>query len=214
MLTGSGAHRLDQSLGLGRLLRAGQVLGTATVGARLSQVTVTYGTAYMTLDEAFLAKLRSLEVSGAPFGSGWYYSRSPLAFAFTGLHGVAALDLSAGAIESADGLRLTQAGGEGLNEVALLGISMDLRSKSAIADIRAQPSGFGETAAFAALQIPVVHLNPFTGVISIPNSPATVSPSLASLLNQTFAESRRLPPVFAAGEPLGQIAFMAGTHGR
>ena len=43
---------------------------------------------------------------------------------------------------------------------------------------------------------------------------ATVSPSLASLLNQTFAESRRLPPVFAAGEPLGQIAFMAGTHGR
>lgn len=214
VLTGNGARRLDRSLGLGDLVRAGDVLGTATAGARLARVTVTYGTAFLTLDEAFVGKLRSLEVSGAPFGSGWYYSKTPLAFAFTELHGTAALDLSAGGVESADGLRLTQAGGEGLNEVALLGIALDFASKSIAAEIKAQPSGAGEATVFATLQIPVFHKNAFTGVISTADTDATVSPYLAGLLNQTFAESRHLPPVFAAGEPLGRLAFMAGTHGK
>lgn len=222
VLTAGGARRLDQGLGLGGLLGAGDVLGTATAGARLSQVTVTYGTAYLGFAQVFADKLKELDVAGEPLGGGWYYSKSPLTVALAGLQGVAALDLASGELESADGIRLFQGevrGGEvqptpGAPEIVLQGVSIDLAAGTVAADIRAQPSGAGEVTAFAALQIPVFHKNAFTGVLSIPNSPLTLSPYLAELLNRTFAEARGRPALFAAGEPLGQVAFMAGTKGQ
>ena len=113
VLTGSGARRLDDSLALPGLLGAGDVLGTASAGIRFEQLTVTYGTAYLGLEEAFGAKLRSLAVEVEPGGAGWYFSRTPLSLALTDMHGSAALDFSAGSLVSPDGLRLVQAASAG-----------------------------------------------------------------------------------------------------
>jgi len=213
VLTGSGARRLDHSLALPGLLGVDDVLGTAIAGIRFEQLTVPYGTAYLTLEESFLDKLRSLAVAVEPSGAGWYFSRSPLTLAFTGMQGSAALDLSAGSIASADGLRLFQAGRKGPYELMLSGISLDFATGALAAAIRGMSGDTAPSGPVASLQIPVFHKNAFTGVLSAPNSPAAVSPGLASLLNATFAAAAQ-PPPFAAGEALGQVAFAVGTHGK
>lgn len=222
VLTSEGARRIEQDLGLGGLLGKVRTLGILNAGARRSEVSVTHGTAYLGLDEGFAAKLRGLEVGGEPLGASWAFTKTPLTVALTKLHGVLALDLASGEIESADGLRLFQGkvvGGDiepvaGAPEVTVQAVAVDLAAKALTAEIKAQPSGGGETTVFATVQIPVFHKNAFTGEISIPNSPLTLSPPLAELLNRTFAEPRGLPPAFAAGEPFGFLAFGARTKGR
>jgi hypothetical protein len=223
VLTDTAAHRLDRDLGLDGLLDAGDVLGTVNAGARFSQVTVTDGSAYLGLDAAFMAKLTSLAVGGGPLNREPPFSRSPLAVGFGQLHGVLALDLATGELESAEGMRLYQGvlvGGEVYEsstpgpEITLQKLAVDIAAKTVAAELQAQPSGAAETTVFASLQIPVFHKNAYTGEISIPDSPLTLSPSLAGLLNRTFAEPRGRPPVFAAGEALGFLAFGARTHGR
>jgi hypothetical protein len=221
VLTQDGVRRIEQNLGLGGLLGKDRTLGILNAGARRSQVTVTRGTAYLSLDESFAAKLRTLTVGGEPLGAGWTFTRAPLSVALTKLHGALALDLSSGTIESADGLRVFQGelrGGEiepvaGAPEVTLRSVSIDLAAGAVAAEIRAQPSGAANTTMAAAVQISTFHRNAFTGEISIPNSPLTLSPPLAELLNQTFVEPRGLPPAFAAGEPFGFLAFSARTTG-
>jgi hypothetical protein len=213
VLTGSGARRLDDSLALPGLLGVDDVLGTAIAGIRFEQLAVAYGTAYLTLEESFLVKLRSLAVAVEPSAAGWYFSRSPLTLAFTGMQGSAALDLSAGSLVSTDGLRLLQAGSEGPRELALSEVSLDFAAKTLAAATSATSVAAAPSGPVASLQIPVFHKNAFTGVLSAPNSPAAVSPGLASLLNATFAAAVQ-PPPFAAGEALGQVAFAVGTHGK
>lgn len=223
VLTNDGVRRIEQNLGLGTLLDADRTLGILNAGARRSEVTVTHGTAYLGLDEAFAAKLRGLEVGAEPLGAGWTFTKAPApTVALTKLQGILALDLTSGHVESADGLRLFQGkliGGDmepvaGAPEVTLQSVLIDLAAKTLTAELRAQPSGAGETTTFASAQIPVFHKNAYTGEISIPNSPLTLSSSLAEQLNRTFAESRGLPPAFAAGEQLGYIAFGARTKGK
>jgi hypothetical protein len=221
VLTGKAVRRLERDLGLTGLLAAEHTLGILNAGTRRSKVTVTHGTAYLGLGEAFAAKLSGLTVGGEPLGAGWVFSKAPFTVALTKLYGALALDLTSGEIESADGLRLFQGevrGGEiepvaGAPEVTLQAVSVDLAAKTLAAEIDAQPSGARETTVFASAQIPVFHKNAFTGEISIPNSPLTLSPSMAELLNRTFTEPRGLPPSFAAGDPLGYLAFSARTKG-
>jgi hypothetical protein len=222
VLTAKAVRRLERDLGLAGLPVAAHTLGILNAGVRRSQATVTHGTAYLGLDEAFAAKLRGLIVGGEPLGAGWVFSKAPLTVALTKLHGPLALDLASGVIESADGLRLFQGevrGGEiepvaGAAEIVLRAVAIDLGAKTLAAEVSAQPLGVGETTVFASAQIPVFHKNPFTGEISIPSSPLILSPSLAQLLNQAFAEPRGLAPVFTAGEPLGHLAFGARTKGK
>lgn len=220
VLTGNAVRHLERDLGMTGLLVAQHTLGILNAGVRRSQVTVTHGTAYLGLDEAVAARLSGLTVGGEPLGAGWVFSRAPLTVALTKLHGSLALDLASGEIESADGLRLFQGevrGGEiepvaGAPEVNLQAVSIDLAAKTIAAEISAQPLGVGETTALASAQFPVFHKNAFTGEISIPNSPLTLSPPLADLLNRTFTHG--LPPAFAAGDPLGYVAFSARTTGK
>ena len=212
VLTGNGARVLSSGLGLPGLVRAADVVGTAIAGIRFEQVTVTYGTAYLTLEDPFLAKLRGLGVEVEPASTaGWLFSRSPLTVAIPGLQGSIALDLSAGALRSPEGLRLIQPGPAGKHEVSLVGFALDFSEKSLAADIAGPPSLQAERAAFATVQIPVFHKNAFTGVFSAPNSSVAVSQGLATALNAVFTPSQQQ---FASGEPLGSLAFMAGTHGK
>lgn len=214
VFTKLGASFLDRELGLPRLLRAGDVLGTAIAGTRFEEVSATDGTAYLTLDEPLLGKLRALQVEVGPASAaGWLFSRSPLTVAVPGLQGSIALDLSAGALQTTEGLRLIRSGGPAPGEVSLLGFVLDFANKTLVANIGGPPSLQAERAAFGSFQLPVTHKNAFTGVFSAPNSPVTVSQGLATALNAVFAPSQQ-PPPFAAGEPLGQLAFMAGTHGQ
>jgi hypothetical protein len=214
VFTRFGATFLDRALGMPGLLRAGDVLGTAIAGTRFDEATATYGTAYLTLEDPFLAKLRALGVEVEPASAaGWIFSRSPLTVAIPGLGGSLALDLSAGVLQTGEGLRLIRSTGAGSAEVSLLGVALDFGAKSLFADLAGPPSLSTERAAFGTFQIPAFHKNAFTGVFSAPNSPVAVSPGLATALDAAFAPAQQ-PPPFAAGEPLGQLAFMAGTHGK
>jgi hypothetical protein len=214
VLTKHGAFALDRELGVPGLLRGGDVLGTAIAGTRFEEVSATDGTAYLTLDEPLLGKLRALQVEVEPASAaGWLFSRSPLTVAVPGLQGSIALDLSTGMLQTTEGLRLIRSGGPAPGEVSLLGFALDFGQKTLAADIAGPPSLLAERAAFASFQMPVFHKNAFTGVFSAPNSPVAVSQGLATALNAVFAASQQ-PPPFAVGEPLGQLAFMAGTHGK
>lgn len=220
VFTAAAARRIDRALGQPRLLAAEDTLGILNAGVRRSAVTVTHGTAYLGFDGAFWGKLHSLAVAGEALGGGWLYSRSPLTAALGKLHGGLALDLSSGVLESADGLRLFQGKAvgddvypvEGGAELTLQGVVVDLAGRTVSAQLAAPPSAGGEAAVFASLQIPVFHKNAFTGEISIPDSPLTLTSSLADLLNRTFVEPRGLPAAFAAGEPIGFLAFGARAH--
>lgn len=212
VLTAAGARQIDQGLALPGLLGAPDVVGTATAGIRFDQVSVTHGTAYLTLEDPFLAKLRALQVEVEPASSaGWLFSRSPLTVAIPGLAGSLALDGSAGVLQSPEGLRLIRSAGPAPGQVSLVGFALDFGAKSLVADIAGPPSLRAERAAFGSFQMPVFHKNAFTGVFSAPNSPVTVSPGLATALNAVFTPAQQQ---FQSGEPLGQLAFMAGTHGK
>jgi len=125
------------------------------------------------------------------------------------MQGSAALDLSAGSLVSGDGLRLVQAGAEAPRELALSEVSLDFAAKTLAAATSATSASAAPSGPVASLQIPVFHKNAFTGVLSAPNSPAVVSPGLASLLNATFAAGVQ-PPPFAAG----RSARSGRVHGR
>ncbi len=221
VLTSNAARRLERRLGL-RLPGIAHTLGILNAGVRRSRVTVTHGTAYLGLDEGFAANLRGLVVGGEPLGAGWTFSPAPLTIALTKLHGILALDLTSGQIESADGLRLFQGevrGGEiepvaGAAEVTLQAVSVDIAAKTLTAELRTQPSGVVETTAVASAQIPVFHKNAFTGEISFSANPLTLSAYMADLLNQAFTEPRSLPPAFAPGDPFAQISVSARTTGK
>lgn len=215
LVLGAGAaRRLDRALGLDGLLEAEDVLGNGTAGARLATLAVPRGRAFLSLDEGFLAKLRSLQVSADPFGAAWFQSKAPLTFALTGVQGEIAPDGLAGTLASPDGIRFTQAGGSTASEVALLGLSLDVASGAVGSDVRAQPLGAGEEGTIAGGPVAPNYRNAFTGEIAVYANPLTLAPGLARLLDRAFSEPRGLAPVFAAGEPLGQLSVQAQTHGR
>jgi hypothetical protein len=211
-LTARAARLLNRGLGLQGVFDGGKPFASALISARFEVLTISGGAIYFTLDDAFRAKLQSLGIAVSPFEATWVFSQSPLTYALPDIAGSAAIDLSSGGIGSQNGLRLTQGEGGEARVVSLLGIWLGFDSKVASADLRSQPSGTGGVAPFATVGFSTVHANPTTGVISIPNTPAALSPQLAVLLNEAFGQPRGQPAAFSTGEPLGEFAFMAQTR--
>lgn len=212
VLTARAARTLNGSLGAKGAFRGGQSLAGASVGVQFSELSATDGTIYFFFDPAFRAKLESLGVEVIAFEATEPYVHTLPGFAIPGVGGSLARDLSSGALVSQNGLRLVQGGGTPTGEVGLLGISLSFDAKVASADIRVQPSGTGGVAPFASVEFSTVHANPVTGVISIPETKAMLSPNLADSLNDTFATPKGQSSVFGAGESLGTFAFIAETR--
>jgi hypothetical protein len=211
-LTARAARALNGGLGVRGVFRGGQPLAGASVGVRFSELTVTGATIYFFFDPAFRAKLESLGVEVLTFEATETYVHTLPGFAIPGVGGSLARDLSSGALVSPNGLRLVQGGGTPTGEVAMLGISLSFEGRSASADIRVQPAGTGGVAPIATVEFSTVHANPTTGVISTPETRATLSPNLADALNATFAAPRGQPSAFSAGEPFGTLAFVVNTR--
>lgn len=212
VLTARAARALNGGLGVKGVFHGGQSLAGASIGVQFSELTATDGTIYFFFDPAFRTKLQSLGVEVLTFEGTETYTHTSPGFAIPGVGGSLARDLSSGALVSQSGLRLVQGGGTPTGEVGLLGISLSLEAKTASADIRAQPAGTGGVAPLATVELSTVHANPVTGVISIPETKAALSPNLADALNATFGAPKGQPSAFSAGESLGTFAFLVRTR--
>lgn len=212
VLTARAARALNSGLGVMGVFRGGQSLAAASIGVRFSELTATDGTIYFFFDPAFRAKLESLGIETLTFEGTETYVHTLPGFAIPGVGGSLARDLSSGALTSPNGLRLVQGGGTPTGEVGMLGISLSFEAKTASADIRAQPAGTGGVAPIATVEFSTVHANPITGVISVPETKAALSPNLAEALNATFGAPKGQPSAFNAGEPLGTFAFVVQTR--
>jgi hypothetical protein len=211
-LTAEAAHFLNHALGITDVFHGGWPFADISAGVRFLDLTATGGTIYFFFDPAFRTKLESLGVEVLTFEATETYAHTLPGFAIPGVGGSLARDLSTGALTSSNGLRLVQGGSSPMGEVDLLGISLSFEAKTAFADIRNQPSGTGGVAPLATVAFSTVHANPTTGVISIPETKAALSPNLADALNATFGAPKGQPSAFSEGESLGTFAFVVQTR--
>jgi hypothetical protein len=213
-LTGAGAAAIDSSVGIPGLLRGGQAIGSATAVARFNRLTVIDGRLIFVLAEGLAEKLRTLKVNLKALGDTGLTGGPgrPIVW-IPDTVGSAALDLSSGSVRSEDGFVLKQF--ETTSELALHGIEFDFGSKLARAGVTTRytlPSEARATAFAAALRFPVAYNNAYTGEISSPSSPGTLTPELAARLNEVFAKPKGLPGLFEAGEPLGDLSVGLQTR--
>jgi hypothetical protein len=212
-LTGAGAAAIDSSLGVADLLDGGQRLGSATVVARLEQLSLIDGRAYLSFAQGLGEKLKALKIETEPVGGGWLHGTSPPIPVVADTSGSVAIDLSSGSFASEDGFSLSQEGTT--RKLTVRDVEFDLDAHILRAAIEPRPAAADQAGVvdLASFELPVVHKNAYTGEISTPNSPALLSAGFASALNQAFADPSGMPGLFAAGEPFGELAIGVKTHG-
>lgn len=206
-LTAKLITRLNKKLRPKTPFKAGQPLGTLTTNAQPSLVTIEEkGTASITLDGAFLAKLDSNFISLNPIAPAQRFG-AETSFPIT-IGGAIAPDGSQGTLRSGGDLEFLQLGA---GQVFWHELWLDLgaRSDSAEVDIEPTPSFPGKIGRVGVLDYmpSAVSSDPKKRTISVSGAPLKLSAGAAQTFNQAFAQGR--PPVFAAGEAVGALSFGA-----
>jgi hypothetical protein len=209
-LTRSAAAAIDARLRIPGLLSGGEALGSATAVARFELLRLIDGQAYLLFAQGLGDKLESLKVETESLGGGWLYTSKPPAPVLADTAGEVALDLTSGSFRSADGFLLKQEGTS--QRVSFQGIEFDLGAKLIRASVT-RPSGAASTIPLATFDLPVVHKNAYTGLITTPSSPAILSTAMAAVLDEAFAAPSGHPSLFEAGEQFGSVALLLRTHG-
>jgi hypothetical protein len=204
------ATRLGKKLGLKGAFKEGLPLGQAlTVASPETATVLAKGKAELTLAPAFAAKLASLFVAVNPV----FPAERPGAGQFTLplFGGTIAPDGSQGTIETSGSLELLQLGG-GQVFWAEGWLDLATRALSAEAEVRPSPPYAGKLGrlGIAALLGPgALAADPRARTVSLSGAPLALDAATAATFNEVFAKPQGRDGVFAAGEALGAVSFIA-----
>jgi hypothetical protein len=206
------ATRLSKRLRLTNLFKEGMLLGTAVTLANPATVTVLgKGGATLELDPGMAAKLDSLFVAVNPI----FPAERPGAFTLPIFGGKLAPDLSSGSLQLQGALELLQLGG---GQVIWGEPVLDLDAAALLPEVEVKPSppyvGKAGPLVISTLALPPgsTAANPTRRTLSISNGNLTLTESSAATFNEVFAKPQGKQGIFAAGESLGRISFLAETQ--
>lgn len=206
-LTAKAVTRLNKKLRPGAPFEAGRLLGSLVSSARPRLVTILdQGTATISLDPAFLAKLDSRFVSLNPIAPAQRFGTEatfPIA-----VGGAIAPDGSEGTLRTGGALEFLQLGA---GQVFWQELWLDLaaHSDTAEVDIEPTPTFPGKIGRVGVLDLGSASFVPDSKArtISVAAAPLTLSAEGAARFNEAFAQGE--PPAFAAGEAVGSMSFAA-----
>ncbi|HWI96502.1 MAG TPA: hypothetical protein VNS60_10600 [Solirubrobacterales bacterium] len=206
-LTAKLITRLNKKLRPKAPFGANQLLGTLVTNAQPRLATIEEkGTATITLDPGFLAKLDSLFVSLNPIAPAQRFGAQatfPIA-----VGGAIAPDGSEGTLRTGGALEFLQLGS---GQVFWSEPWLDLaaRSDTAEVDIEPTPAFPGKIGRAGVLDLGAAAFtpDPRARTISVSGAPLVLSAAAAQSFNEAFAQGE--PPAFSAGEAVGSVSFTA-----
>jgi hypothetical protein len=201
------ATRLGKKLRLRGLFKEGQALGSALTRAQPQTIAVLgKGKAELTFDPAILAKLNSLFVAVNPI----FPAEHPGPFTLAIFGGTIAPDASQGTIETQGALEFLQLGG---GQVFWKEPGLDLTTRSFSAEVEVLPSppyaGKAGRVAVAALAAASASADPKQRTVTVSNAALSLDAGTAATFNEVFAKPQGKDGVFAGGEALGALSFVA-----
>lgn len=201
------ATRLGKKLRLRGVFEEGDPLGRAlTVAQPLTAALRREGKVVLTLDPGFAAKLESHFIAVNPI---FPAERPGAEFSFPISGGSIAPDAFAGGLEAQGSLELLQLGG-GQVFWAEPWLDLTVSSVSAEADVEPSPPYGGKIGRVGlgglALAGAAPSASPQERTIRASGLALSLDAAMAAAFNQAFAGGQ---PVFAAGEPVGAISFLA-----
>jgi hypothetical protein len=205
-MTANLAVRLDHKLGLNRVFAEGLPVGTAftKVDPALAALDRS-GRLSLDLDQGLVAKLNQLFVAANPI----HPAEHPGPFTFPIFGGQLSPQLTGGVMQDEGALELLQLGG-GQVFWAEPWVDLDSGSLSMEADVEPSPPYRGKigrvSVASLDLSAASVAARPAQRNIEMAGGRLALSSEAATELNEAFAGGK---PVFAAGEPMGTLAFTA-----
>lgn len=246
-LTGSAATQLNKKLGYtskgkgkssasaskaaGKPFKGNQTFGSASSETQPSTVVVLPGgNATLTTALPTVTKLAKDNVKIAVVAPTTVAAEGPPpAFAFPISGGTMGPTATAGILQTAGGLQLTQVWvpGEKETTMSLNAIYVDLGAKTATVEVVVESKGLDpklnlgvlgrSSIADISLTGATVTADPVTRTVSVQNATATLQAVTAEVLNSVFAgpfEAITKTPAekFAAGDPLGTFSFTAQTQ--
>ncbi len=203
------AARLDKRLHLRVPASAATRLGTAVSDFQPESIAILgEGRAALELDGGFLAKLDRLHVAANPI----FPAERPGPFTLEIFGGRLAADLGDGALETRGGLELLQLGG---GKVVWSDARLDfdggaLEPEADVEPAPPYPGKIGLTA-IASIDPPAgaVSADPAQRTIALSGAALALSATTAAILNEVFARPQGEDGIFAGGEPLGRLSFVA-----
>jgi hypothetical protein len=202
------ATRLDKKLGLGRLLKGGELLGSARTEALPETVSILgQGTISVELAAGFQAKLASLFVAANPI----FPAEHPGPFTFPIAGGDLAPAGTSGTLQGGGAIELLQIGG---GQVILREPEVELGSAPALsseAELLPSPPFAGKQGRAPGLVLSGGSLSsePASRTIGLSAALLALSAATAQQLNEAFAAPQHKSDVFAAGETLGTLGLTA-----
>lgn len=203
------ATRLSKRLRLRGVFMEGMLVGTAVTRANPATVAVLgKGRAEIEFDPGMAAKLNELHVAVNPI----FPAEHPGAFTLPIFSGKLAPDFSTGFLQLQGAMELLQLGG---GQVIWHDPVLDLGGKALSPEVEVKPS---PPYVGKAGQLPVANLylgagttaaNPGPRTLTVTGAALTLPDSTATLFNEAFAKPQGKEKVFAPGEILGRISFLA-----
>jgi hypothetical protein len=226
-----GHKRASLSKGAALPFKANQVLGSATSETQPSTVTLVPGgnatltTALPTVTKLAKDNVKIETVAPTTAATGG----PPPAYNFPISGGTISPTATAGIVQTAGGLKLSQVWEPGKAEttLSLNAIYVDLGAKTATVEVVVESKGIDpklnlgvlgrSSIADISLTGATITANPATRTVSVQNASATLQAVTAEVLNSIFAgpfEAIAKMPAekFAAGDPLGTFSFTAQTQ--
>ncbi len=245
-LTGKAAKQLNKKLGFtGKQAKKAPFKGGKGLGSGLSETqpktvaVVPGGNATLALSTSALVKLATVgpEIAGefpfavslAPVEPTKVISLSPVTAAFPISGGTIGPSATAGVLQTAGGLQLTQdlealgPNGKGETTLKMGNIWVDLGAKTASVEVTiTNPStpelNLGNLGRSSIADINLtgatITSDPSTRIVSVQNASATLQAVTAATLNSVFVEpiEGKGNGTFAGGDPLGTFSFTAQTQ--
>lgn len=207
-LSAAVATRFDKKLGLGKLLKGGELLGSSRTEALPETVSILgQGTLSLELAAGFQAKLASLFVAANPI----FPAEHPGPFTFPIAGGNLAPAGTSGTLQEGGAIELLQIGG---GQVILREPEVELGSAPALsieAELLPSPPFGGKQGRAPGLLLSGGSLSsqPVSRTIGLSGALLALSAATAQQLNEAFAAPQHKSDVFLVGETLGSLGFAA-----
>jgi hypothetical protein len=208
-LSGKVATRLGKKLHLKGVFKEGQPLAQSQTTAQPQTISVLgKGSVTLTLDPGVVAKLGSLFVAVNPIFPAEH--QGPV-FTLPIFGGTISLDGSLGRLETQGAMELLQLSG---GQVFWREPVLDLAAKTLGAELDSEPSppypGKAGSVGISSLSLQAPALaDAKAGTVTVSGATLAMSTATADSFNEVFAKPQGKSGVFAAGETLGSVSFVA-----
>jgi hypothetical protein len=206
-LTGRAAATLNRRLGVRGVFKAGRSLGAATAAGRFAELPITGGEITLSVDDAFRAKLQSVEAEVRPTTLSMPVQSGRITSSLGGFLG------------GESGLTFAQPNKSELGEPVeraigfiTTDISLESGQVSGVANVTfPRPGTLGYSGQLATVPTSPVQFDAASGEARA-TLPMALHSTMAALLNETIGASRGKSTLFSAGEPLGTVSLSARTR--